>query len=76
MMEESGFGSAQIMTDPDAASLLKIRTPNKPANTKSCDTVAMQHPLTPIAPSPSPRRNGKRQTQAAATPAVHLSSPE
>jgi hypothetical protein len=71
-----GSGSAQIMTDPDTVSMLKIRTPKKPANTKSRDTVAVQHPLTPAAPSPSPRRNAKQQTQAAATPAVHLSSPE
>jgi hypothetical protein len=51
-------------------------TSKKPANTKSCDTVAVQHPPTPAAPSPSPRKNAKRQRQAAATPAVHLSSPE
>jgi hypothetical protein len=55
---------------------VKKRTPKKPANTKSCDTLAVQHPPTPAAPSLSPRRNGKRQTQAAATPAVHLSSLE
>ncbi len=83
MLDVEGSGSVIIYSDPDLGGpktftvCKKIRTPKKPANTKSRDTVAVQHPPTPTAPSPSPRRNAKRQTQAAAaTPAAHLSSPE